>query len=75
MKLTVINEDDNNNPKLYNKSDFEPPCIEDGPAESVTMKVAEGLLKVEKSTKHSKRFNLTMYQHSVLTKIKAISSQ
>eukprot|EP00978_Attheya_sp_CCMP212_P046963 scaffold421154_cov63-Attheya_sp.AAC.2 len=35
------------------------------------MKFAEGMLKVEKSTRHSKRFNLTTYQHLVLTELKA----
>eukprot|EP00978_Attheya_sp_CCMP212_P024124 scaffold75400_cov53-Attheya_sp.AAC.1 len=61
----------NYNPKLYIQSDFEPPCIEDGPAESAMMKFAEGMFKVEKSTKHSKCFNLTTYQHMVLKELKA----
>jgi hypothetical protein len=68
-------EDNNNNtnynPKLYIKSDFDPPLIENGVAESAMMKFAENMLQVEKSTKHSKRFNLTAYQHSVLTELKA----
>eukprot|EP00978_Attheya_sp_CCMP212_P027427 scaffold91858_cov64-Attheya_sp.AAC.2 len=35
------------------------------------MKFAEGMFKVEISTKHSKCFNLTTYQHAVLTELKA----
>eukprot|EP00978_Attheya_sp_CCMP212_P028190 scaffold96603_cov44-Attheya_sp.AAC.1 len=35
------------------------------------MKFAEGMFKVEKSTKHSKRFNLTTYQNTVLKELKA----
>jgi hypothetical protein len=58
------------NPKLYVKSKWTPPACERGNTELRMMYFADKLCKIEKSTKHSKRFNLTQYQHTVLKQLK-----